>query len=284
MADRFQDGQLYVDLYGHRVGVRTLDTIEVLGRFLRALGHEPSAVPTGVDEAAALFRTTLATRSVLVVLDNAADAAQVRALLPGNGRCRVLVTSRRPMATLDACFFSLDVMPEPEAIELLCVWAGHSRVASDPASARAIADLCDRLPLALRIAGAHLSADPGLSLANVRHRLATERSRLDLLEVDDLAIRAAFQASYEELDGSAAETFRRLGLLKVADFGPASVAALMDTSPALVQITMDRLVNARLVDRTGDRYRLHDLLRLFAAEHSDHHDHKDEAVDARPVS
>jgi DNA-binding SARP family transcriptional activator len=162
LAERFPDGQLYVNLQAATAGLQPLRTLEALGRFLRALGMAPDAVPTDVEEASSLYRSRVAGRRLLVVLDNAADAAQVAPLLPASPGSAGLVTSRRVLAALDgARHLHLDVLPAREAVELLGRLAGPDRIAAEPAAAAEVAGCCGGLPLALRIAGARLAARPG---------------------------------------------------------------------------------------------------------------------------
>ncbi|MBV1855699.1 AfsR/SARP family transcriptional regulator [Catellatospora tritici] len=270
VRDSFPDGQLYIDLRGFDPSAEPLTPLEVLARFLRGLGVGAQRVPDGADEASALLRSLLAGRRVLLVLDNARDAAQVRPLLPGSGDCAVIVTSRRPLVTLDARRIEIGGMPPEEATRLLGQYA-EDRVAVDAAAAREVLRYCDHLPLAIRVTGARLLADPDLSLAALAARLADERSRLDLLEVDDLAVRTSFGAGYQALDPAAAAAFGLLGLLRVYSFDAATAAALWDVPIRAAEQTLDRLVSARLIERGGDRYRLHDLMRLFAMEHAATH-------------
>lgn len=279
IVDRFPDGQLYVDLQGDRVGLAPLAPSEVLGRFLRALGTPPSLVPDSADEAAALYRSMLSQRSVLILLDNAVDVGQVRPLLPGSLMCGVLLTSRRALSTLDAHHLKLGPLTEPEALKLLADCAGKQQVSADPATAQTIVRFCEHVPLAIRIAGARLSGDAGLSMAEFGRRLAVERRRLDLLQLDDLAVRACFQTSYQALGGldqtghlDAALAFRRLGLLRVSHLTPPVVAALLDASVEESENVMGQLAAARLIDQDDHRWRMHDLLRLFAIELADHED------------
>ncbi|GHJ45388.1 SARP family transcriptional regulator [Catellatospora sp. TT07R-123] len=267
VRDSFPDGQLYADLRGFDPSTEPLTPLEVLARFLRGLGVGAQRVPADTDEASALLRSLLAGRRVLLVLDNARDAAQVRPLLPGSGECAVIVTSRRPLVTLDAQRIEIGGMPPDEAVRLLTQYAGD-RAVWDPAAAHEVLRYCDHLPLAIRVTGARLLADPELSLAGLAARLADERSRLDLLEVDDLAVRASFGAGYQALDPAAAAAFGLLGLLRVYSFDTAVAAALWDVPVRAAEPTLDRLVSARLIERGGDRFRLHDLMRLFAMEHA----------------
>ena len=221
LAGRFPDGQLYVDLHGATAGLQPLAPLEVLGRFLRTLGAEPAAVPADLEEASAAFRSRVAGRRLLVVLDNAVDAAQVRPLLPAAAGCGVLVTSRQLLASLDgATHLHLDILPAGDATQLLGRVAGEQRVAAEPQAAAEVARLCGYLPLALRIAGARLAARPGWPLAALAERLADAQRRLDELEVAEAGVRASYDVSYrqlqassEALDRAAAEAFGLLGVL-----------------------------------------------------------------------
>jgi tetratricopeptide (TPR) repeat protein/transcriptional regulator with XRE-family HTH domain len=275
LAGDYPDGQLYVDLHGATAGLAPLAPIEVLGRFLRALGVDPAAIPTGLEEAAAAFRSQLAGRRMLVVLDNARDAAQVRPLLPGMPGCGVLVTSRRALAGLDGVrHLHLDVLPAAEAVELLGRLAGPGRVAAEPQAAAEIARCCGWLPLALRIAGARLAARPGWPLRLLAGRLADAQRRLDELELADTGVRASLAVSHQELAGSvdpadqaAAEAFGLLGLPDGPDLAVPVAARLLDVADAAAETALERLVDARLLESPSPgRYRLHDLLRLYARE------------------
>lgn len=274
LADQFPDGQLYVDLCGSTPGIRPLPAIEVLGRFLRRLGVHPSEVPSGEAEAAALFRSRTADRQLLLVLDNAVDKDQVAALLPGTPTCAVLITSRHPLPTLDADDrIRLAALPDADALTLLSELTG--RQSAEPAAAKEIVSLCGGLPLALRVAAGRLAARPDLTAAEYARRLADRSRRLDELQLDDLAVRASIRTSYDALltgggpSGQlAARAFRMLGLLQVPDVAPPVVAAmLVEPAPETARDALDRLVDAQLVEPVpGARYRLHDLVRLVAAE------------------
>ncbi|GAA1368113.1 AfsR/SARP family transcriptional regulator [Catellatospora chokoriensis] len=260
LQDRYPDGQLYLDLQGSNPRLTPLTPADVLGRFLRALGVGDGDVPAEAAEATALYRTMLADRHMLVVLDNAVDAAQVRTLLPGTTNSLVLVTSRRALTSLDGgALFALDVLGEHDALRLL----GRP---DDAAAAQRLVAMCDRLPLALRIAAARLAARPDWSAQDLVDRLVDERHRLDELHTDDMAIRACFQASYHALDPAAARVFRLAGLARVPHLSVAAVAALLGDSRSAAASALDRLVDARMVEVDAGCYRLHDLLRLYAAE------------------
>jgi DNA-binding SARP family transcriptional activator/tetratricopeptide (TPR) repeat protein len=275
LAERFPDGQLYVNLHGATNGLRPLDPLEVLGRFLRALGVEGGAVPNGLEEAAASFRSQVASRRLLVVLDNAHAAAQVRPLLPANPGCGVLVTSRRVLASLDAAHhLHLDVLTSQEAIELLGRLTGRQRVAAEPEAAAQLALWCGYLPLALRIAGARLAARPTWPVSALAERLADAQGRLDELELAEVGVRTSFQVSYQELgasadplDRAAAQAFSLLGVLNGPDVSLPVAARLLDRPQQVAEQVLERLADAHLLETpTPGRYRLHDLLRLYTRE------------------
>jgi tetratricopeptide (TPR) repeat protein len=266
LVDEFPDGQLYVDLRGNRP--ERLTAPEVLSQFLRELGVVNEQALMDFDEQVARYRTLLAGRKLLVVLDNAADPIQVRPLLPGSPTCAVLITSRSSFHSLEgAAPLTLDVLAPQIAVELLGKLAGPERVAREPSTARKIAEYCGNLPLALRIAGAKLAARPGWPLDTLATRLADERRRLSELQAGDLEVRASFTLSYRDLSRVDARVFRLLGLLDGPDVTRSVVAALTGGGLEDSQQSLERLVDAQLLETPGpDRYRLHDLLRLFAQE------------------
>jgi DNA-binding SARP family transcriptional activator len=266
--DGFPDGQLYVDLQGASPGLQPLAPIEVLGRFLRTLGVRPVAVPDDEAEAAAMFRSLVAQRRVLVVLDDAASVAQVRPLLPAGPGCAALVTSRDVLLGLtEAVRVPLGVLSTEDAVDLLGHLIGPARVAEDPAAAQRIVALCGHLPLALRIAAARLVARPGLPIAALADRLEAAQHRLDELAVADLAVRASLELTHRGLAAQTRTAFRRLGLLRQREFPSWALAALLDVPLAPAERLLDDLVAANLVEPAGEsRYRLHDLVRLYAQE------------------
>ena len=268
LRPRFPDGQLYVDLRG--VEPRPLDPADVLADLLRALDVDGAAVPDGLDQRARLYRTLLADRRVLVVLDNAANEGQVRPLLPGSGGCAALVTARLRLSGLEASgSIVLDVLDPDQAVELLTKLAGPERVAEEPDQALAIARLCGCLPLALRIAGAKLATRPHWRLARLAGRLGDEQHRLDELAAGDLEVRTSFALSYQGLGPDDRRTFRLLGLLDGPDFAGWLADGVLGAGTDRV---VERLVDAHLLEAVGTdatgqpRFRLHDLLRLFARE------------------
>jgi DNA-binding SARP family transcriptional activator len=274
LAERFPDGQLYVDLHGATAGLRPLEPLEVLGRFLRALGMAPAAIPNDPEEASAAFRSRLAGRRLLMVLDNARDAAQVHPLLPAAG-CGVVVTSRQALTSLDgATLLHLGILSAEEAVELLGRLAGEERVAAEPEAAAEVARCCGYLPLALRIAGARLAARPGWPVRALAERLGDAHRRLDELELAEAGVRASFAVSSRQLgagddpvDRAAAEAFGLLGLLDGPEVGVPVAARLLDQPEEPAERVLERLVDAQLLETPSPgRYRLHDLLRLYARE------------------
>jgi tetratricopeptide (TPR) repeat protein len=252
---------------------QALAPAEVLGRFLRALGVEGHGLPDDVDSRAGLYRSLLADRRALVLLDNAADETQVRPLLPAGAGNAVLVTSRARLAGLTLTeVIDLGVLPPEQAVELLGKIAGAGRVAAEPGAASQIAALCGYLPLALRIVGARLAAKPHWRLQRLADRLGAHHRRLDELTVGDLEVRASFALSYQGVGEVERRAFRLLGLLEVPDFAPWMLSALLGIPVADAEEIAERLADAQLLDTIGEdaagqiRYRCHDLLRLFARE------------------
>jgi DNA-binding SARP family transcriptional activator len=270
LRPRFPDGQLHVHLGGSG---RPRPPAEVLAGLLQALGEDPAAVPDGLEERAWRYRTLLADRRVLVVLDDAAAEAQVRPLLPGGAGCAALVTSRATLAGLEAAHqLTLDVLDPDEAVGLLAKVAGPGRVAAEPVAAEAIARRCGYLPLAVRVAGARLTARPHWRLARLAERLGDETRRLDELRAGDLEVRASLEGSLRGQDAATRRAFRLLGLLPAGDFTARAVAALLDLPVTDAEELLERLVEVHLLEVAGleaagrTRYRLHDLLRGLARE------------------
>lgn len=266
VREEFPDGQLYADLQGAEPA--PADPAEALGRFLRALGVGGSAVPDGLAERAALYRTVLADRRMLVVLDNAADEAQVAPLLPGGAGCRVIVTSRARLTALPgARLIELDVLDARPARDLLTRIVGAPRVDAEPEAADELVRLCGGLPLALRIAGARLAAKPHWRLADLTARLR-DRRRLDELAHHGLSVRTTLDVSYESLDATARRLYGLLGLLDAPDVPAWVPSALLDADG---EDAVEALVDARLVEAVrpaeGEvRYLFHDLVREHARE------------------
>ncbi|WP_173123317.1 AfsR/SARP family transcriptional regulator [Kibdelosporangium persicum] len=257
----FSDGQVHVVLGDQ-------DPAEVLEYLLRALGVQD--VPESLAERAARYRSVLARRELLVVLDNAADASQVAPLLPGSGRSAALITSRTWLPELHgATHVHVDALTDRDARELLARVAGHDRVAAEPRRAGEILRACGNLPLAIRVAGAKLAARPSVPLRVAAERLADERGRLDELTTGSLTVRTSVTDSYLRLSTAAARAFRFAGMLGPVSFPGWAVAALLGRANA--DDVLDTLVNANLlavsVDPTGtSRYRMPDLFRCYATE------------------
>ena len=272
VADRFPDGQLYVDLRGYDPD-QPLDPAGVLAGFLRALGVPGAQIPFDAAERAARYRTLLAGRRMLVLLDNAGSADQVRLLLPGTPSCFVLVTSRDSLAGLVARHgarrLDLDLLAADEAVALLRTLVGP-RIDAEPQAAAALAQRCARLPLALRLAAEIVAARPSASLGDLVAGLGDEHRRLDLLDAGAdrrTAVRAVFSWSYHRLPEPAAGLFRLLGLHPGRDLDGYAAAALAATDLPRTGQLVDVLVRAHLVERTPTgRLRMHDLLRAYAAE------------------
>jgi DNA-binding SARP family transcriptional activator/tetratricopeptide (TPR) repeat protein len=271
-AGRFPDGQLYVNLRGYDPGP-PVAAGDALGRFLRALGMPGPDIPAETEERAACYRSLLAGRQMLIVLDNAADADQVRPLLPGTPGSVAVVTSRDTLAGLvardGARRLDLDVLPMPDAVSLLRTLIGD-RVDAEPAAAAALAAQCGRLPLAMRVAAELAVARRAASLASLAADLADQQGRLDLLQAGGdarTAVRAVFSWSLRHLDPGAVRAFRLLGSHPGPDLEPGAAAALTGTSLDQAGQVLGRLTRAHLIQATGaGRYAMHDLLRDYARE------------------
>ncbi|MFC0429492.1 BTAD domain-containing putative transcriptional regulator [Kutzneria buriramensis] len=268
VSGHFPGGQLYVNLRGYAPGP-PMSTVDALTRFLRALGVPPSQIPLDVEEQITLYRSCMAGRQVLVVLDNAAAAEQVRPLLPGSPGCAVLVTSRDTLLGLTALQgarpVGLDALTPDEATGLLGKMLGAEAVNAEPEAVVELAQLCANLPLALRIAAANLANRPGV--ANYVAQLR-QGNRLDALVVDgddEAAVHTAFDLSYHALKPAARQLFRLLGLIPGPDFTAEAAAAVASLRLDESQRLLDRLAAANLVQQhSPGRYQLHDLLRLYA--------------------
>jgi DNA-binding SARP family transcriptional activator/tetratricopeptide (TPR) repeat protein len=270
VAHDFPDGQLYVNLRGYDPDQPVRPT-DALARFLAALGVPERDIPLDDDERAARYRSELAGRRMLIVLDNAGSVAQVRPLLPGSGASTVVVTSRDSLAGLvvvhGAHRIDLDLLPAADAVDLLRRLIGD-RVDADPVAAELLAERCVRLPLALRVAAVLATSQPDRSLADVAAELADRQERLELLDAGGdpyAAVHAVFSWSIQHLPEQAARTFRRLGLHPGPDLDQYVAAALTGLEPGAARRMLETLVSAHLLHRTGhNRYGMHDLLRAYA--------------------
>ncbi|GAA2080409.1 ATP-binding protein [Actinomadura alba] len=290
VASRYPDGQLYFDLRGG--GASRVRPEEVLTGFLLALGARLTTAPGGLEELRKLWWTWVRGRRILVHLDNAHDAEQVQALIPPEPGCAVLVTSRQPLYLRNTNDRRLREFTEAQGIELLTRLAGDDRVSDDLASAVAIVELCGRLPLAISICGGRLAARENWSLQEMADRLADERRRrLDELEVAqriDQSVRASLQLSYDDCTETQRRLLRSFGLLAAPDVQGWAAGELLGVSELEGGDLLEALVDAQLVehsgvDRTGaTRYRLHDLVRLYARERADKEDtveHRQAAIE-----
>jgi tetratricopeptide (TPR) repeat protein len=268
-AGRFADVQLYVNLRGFDAEAAPADPADVLDSFLRQLEVPARRIPADRAERAAMFRDRIAGRDALLVLDNAADEAQVADLIPADPRCLVLVTSRRNLAGLDgARLFRLDVFPLRDALELLARVVGDERVAAEPDAAEQVVRLCGLLPLAVSLAAARLRSRPAWSLERLAAYLRD--SGLDAVRAGSRELRPVFDLSYRDLPADTARAFRMLSLHPGRGFTTGAVAALTGTSEGAARDALELLVDENLVEqRTADRYELHDLLHAYALERAE---------------
>ncbi|MEU7327409.1 AfsR/SARP family transcriptional regulator [Streptomyces parvus] len=282
---RFPDGTLHTDLRGYGPG-RPATPAEVLDDFLVALGVQPAAVPAGTGARSGLYRTLASGRRILIVLDNANSAEQVRPLLPATPGCMVLVTSRDNLSGLvvteAAHRLTVDVLSPSEAKALVVGIIGPRRAAADSAAVDDLVGLCSGLPLALRIAAGRAAAHPNITVADIVTELTHEDSALDALSRNQdprAAVRTVFAWSYDQLTPPQARLFRHLGLHPGPDISTPAAAALADLTPREARSLLSALADAHLIEPVAqDRYRFHDLLRAYAAElthdRDTEHDHR----------
>jgi DNA-binding SARP family transcriptional activator/tetratricopeptide (TPR) repeat protein len=273
VAPRFPDGQLYVDLRGFDAGGSVLDPADAMRGFLEALGMPPQRIPAGLDAQVALYRSALTDKRVLLVLDNARDAEQVRPLLPGSAGCLAVVTSRNQLtpliATEGAHPLALDLLPPAEARDLLARRLGTDRVAGEPGAVDEIIARCARLPLALAIATARAATHPGFPLAILAGELRDAAGALDAFDGGDAAtdVRGVFSWSYRALSEDAARLFRLSGLHPGPDFAVPAAASLAGIPLPRARALLAELARTHLlVEHAPGRYAFHDLLRAYATE------------------
>ncbi len=282
VADHFPDGQLYVNLRGYDPGP-PVSAADALAGFLLSSGVPGHDIPAETEQRAARYRSLLAGKQMLVVLDNARSADQVRPLLPGTPTCTVIVTSRDALAGLvardGAARLDLDVLPQQEAIALLRALIG-ARAAAEPAATAELASQCCRLPLALRVAAELAASRPAVPLSALTGELADPRTRLDQLDAGGdpgTQVRAVFSWSYRHLDTDTARAFRLAGLHPGLDLEPYATAALANTAVPQSRRTLDALAHTHLLfPAAPGRYGMPDLLRAYAAERA--------AADETPAS
>lgn len=272
-ADRFPDGQLHVNLRGFDPAGQPLPSDTAIRGLLASLGVDTAALPADPEALAGTYRSVLAGKQILLVLDNAADLAQVTPLLPGGPDCTVLVTSRRQLTGLVAAHgavpLPLDVLPAADAADLLARRLGAARVAAEPDAVAGIVASCGGLPLALSVVAARAATHPRLPLSTLAAELT--EARLDALGGGDLSsdVRAVLSWSVRGLDAEAVRVFGLLGAAPGPDIGLAAAAALAGLTVARVRAILRRLDDAYLIqEHVPGRFRMHDLIRLFAAEQS----------------
>ncbi|MCW2569520.1 MAG: hypothetical protein JWN54_3617 [Mycobacterium sp.] len=276
VRDRFADGQLYVNLRGFDPTGAAMEPPEAIRGFLDAFAVPTARIPVSLEAQAALYRSLLAGRRVLIVLDNAGDADQVRPLLPGAAGCFVVVTSRNELTGLvaaeDAQSLPVDLLPAAEARQLLGRRLGTARLAAEPVAVDDIVEFCARLPLALTIVAARAATHPHFPLAAIAEELRDSLDPLDALDSEDKAtdVRAVFSWSYRRLSDGAQHLFRLLGLHAGPDISTPAAASLAGVVPARVRPLLGQLARAHLVEeRSPGRFAFHDLLRAYAGEQAE---------------
>ncbi|KAA2255239.1 tetratricopeptide repeat protein [Solihabitans fulvus] len=280
VREHYPDGQLYVDLHG--TGEHGADPLAVLATMLRGLGVPPGAVPADLAERAALFRSVLADRQVLLVFDSASSTEQIRPLLPGSATCGLIITSRTQLIDLPGVEqFDLPKLSVEEAQTLFHRTVGPERTAAEPGPVKDIVAACGGLPLALRIAAARLVARPQWTVQTLADKLRDEQSRLDELRVGSLAVEACFHLGYRQLDPVTARAFRLLALPEGPSMPLTAAAAVLDLSVGEASDLVERLIDLNLLSCTvPDRFQMHDLLRLFGRARSQQHDPAEHRVAA----
>ncbi|MGA6168342.1 ATP-binding protein [Amycolatopsis magusensis] len=269
LSSCFPDGSLFADLRGHAHGTAAVDPADLLARLLEVLGVDGDSIPAHLDDRSALYRSLLADRRMLVVLDNAADEAQVWPLLPGPGGCRVFVTSRRRLVGLDrASTVSVGVMPTPDAIALFTAAAGRERVEdASPESLAELAGHCGALPLALSLAAARLRAHPSWTVPHLLRRLDAGHRTLTELRGGQQSVLSALELSYEDLNAAQSRAYRLLGLHPGAHVTPEAATALLGTSVPAASAMLDELLEVHLLEEpVPGQFAFHDLIRVHAAE------------------
>jgi tetratricopeptide (TPR) repeat protein/transcriptional regulator with XRE-family HTH domain len=276
--DLFPDAHLFLDLHGYTPDVSALAPKDALRSLLQQLGVPHALVPARQSDRETMFRSSLASRKSLVILDNARDADQVRPLLPGSACCMVIVTSRDALRSLDgATVLQLGTPPDAEAIALFRKVAGLDpadgedlALPADPRLAEIVA-LCAGLPLAVQVVAARLSRRAALGVSGILTGLAEEHDRLSLLQDRHRGVRAAFQSSLRHLDPGEKELFTRLALVPSTDFDVCAAASLSGAGPDLTMDRLESLLDQHLlILRAPDRFEFHDLARLYARELADH--------------
>jgi len=287
VADRFPDGQLYVNLRGFDPAGTLCSPAEALRSFLAALTVPTDRLPGSLDAQIGLYRSLMADKRMLIVLDNARDADQIRPLLPGSPTCAVVVTSRSQFTSMVAAEgaypINLDLLSGAEASELLTRHLGAGWIAREPAAAAELTELCARLPLALSIAAARVATTPALSLAAIVRELRNSTQRLDALSAGDAtgSVREVFSWSYQHLPRQAADMFRLLGLHPGPDITVAAAASMAGFPARQAHRLLGQLVQMNLLtEHVPGRFAFHDLLRAYAAEQAGAYDRETERQEA----
>jgi DNA-binding SARP family transcriptional activator len=284
LRERYPDGQLFIDLHGYSLNLDPVAPGDALDYLLRSLGVPPQAIPGDLDARSAFYRSTLADTRTLIVLDNAADSAQVRPLIPAVPGCLVLITSRSRLADLDdARLLDLDVLPRAQALALLRSVAGAARAAEidrRPEAAAELVTLCGHLPLAVRIVASRLRHHTALPLEALMAELREEAARLDGLQDEERDLAGVFDCSLRMLAEESRHLFRRLGLVPGPDFDAYAAAQLTGTDlPTAGRLLADLADHSLLIQYTPGRYRLHDLLRVHASRLAAEDEHAGAALD-----
>jgi transcriptional regulator with XRE-family HTH domain/tetratricopeptide (TPR) repeat protein len=289
-ASRFPGGQLHANLRGFDAAGQPAEPGDIIRGFLEALQVPADQIPAGLDAQAALYRTLVASRQMIIVLDNARDAAQVRPLLPGSAACVVLVTSRRQLTGLAAAegayLLMLDPLARSDAHELLTSRLGADRSTSEPDAVSSLVDSCARLPLALSIAAARAAARPGFPLRVLARQLQDRQRRLNTLDAGEAAasIRAVFSWSYDQLSAGAARMFRLLGVHPGPDVSIPAAASMAAVPPEEASRLLFELTQSHLVtEHFPGRFEFHDLLRAYAAERAGTQDGEQSSAALRRV-
>jgi tetratricopeptide (TPR) repeat protein len=266
LADRFPDGQLFLDLHGYTQGMAPRDPADALAFFLSSLGVPPGKIPAELDARATAYRARLAGTRTLILLDNVATEAQVRPLIPGHGGCLVLITSRKRLKALDeAHTVTLDVLPEPDAVALLRALVEPTRAPARDPGWQQLADLCGGLPLALRIAAALIRHRPAWTLGYLADKLRAVPLDLGSFTDGERDLSAVFDLSYQTLTDDQRDLLRGLGLAPGPDTDAYAAAALLGTDPARAERLLQDLVDHHLLtEPAAGRYRMHDLIRAYA--------------------
>ncbi|WP_329056038.1 NB-ARC domain-containing protein [Amycolatopsis sp. NBC_01488] len=274
LAHRFPEGHLYIDLHGHTTGQEPLEPDAALERLLLDFGLAPDRIPRDSRQRAARWRAEVAERRVLVVLDNALDARQVRPLLPGTGKAQVIITSRRRLVGLDGVTSrSLDVFPPADAAALFARIAGTDRTAARPDAVAEVVALCGHLPLAVAIAACRFHNRPAWSLDDLVFRLRDRVTRLAELSLDDRSVEARFEVSYERLSAGQRRLFRALGAFAGEELDAADAARLLGQPVPEAERLLEELVDAHVLrQRAAGRYHFHDLVREHARAKAREHE------------